>query len=104
MSGSFNDIHVPATLVSFAVDVAKQQDIITPEFKKSGNKIVKFDIARDAYDMPDYEQAKALYTAIHQLIQDKVVISAYTLGFGGVAQLYPRWLSATSWALRLTAL
>ena len=85
MSGSFNDIHVPATLVSFAVDVAKQQDIITPEFKKSGNKIVKFDIARDAYDMPDYEQAKALYTAIHQLIQDKVVISAYTLGFGGVA-------------------
>ena len=41
MSGSFNDIHVPATLVSFAVDVAKQQDIITPEFKKSGNKIVK---------------------------------------------------------------
>ena len=85
MSGSFNDIHVPATLVSFAVDVAKQQDIITPEFKKSGNKIVKFDIARDAYDMPDYEQAKALYTAIHQLIQDKVAISAYTLGFGGVA-------------------
>ena len=85
MSGSFNDIHVPATLVSFAVDVAKQQDIITPEFKKSGNKIVKFDIARDAYDMPDYEQVKALYTAIHQLIQDKVVISAYTLGFGGVA-------------------
>ena len=85
MSGSFNDIHVPATLVSFAVDVAKQQDIITPEFKKSGNKIVKFDIARDAYDMPDYEQAKTLYTAIHQLIQDKVVISAYTLGFGGVA-------------------
>ena len=85
MSGSFNDIHVPATLVSFAVDVAKQQDIITPEFKKSGNKIVKFDIVRDAYDMPDYEQAKVLYTAIHQLIQDKVVISAYTLGFGGVA-------------------
>jgi len=85
MSGSFNEIHVPATLVSFAVDVAKQQDIITPEFKKSGNKIVKFDIARDAYDMPDYEQAKALYTAIHQMIQDKVVISAYTLGFGGVA-------------------
>ena len=85
MSGSFNDIHVPATLVSFAVDVAKQQDIITPEFKNSGNKIVKFDIVRDAYDMPDYEQAKALYTAIHQLIQDKVVISAYTLGFGGVA-------------------
>ncbi len=85
MSGSFNEIHVPATLVSFAVDVAKHQDIITPELKAAGHKLVKFDIARDAYDMPDYEQVKALYTAIHQLIQDKVIVSAYTLGFGGVA-------------------
>ncbi len=85
MSGSFNEIHVPATLVSFAVDVAKQQDIITPEFKKAGSKIVKFDIAKDAYDMPDYEQAKAMYAAIHDLIQNKVIVSAYTLGFGGIA-------------------
>ena len=85
MSGSFNEIHVPATLVSFAVDVAKQQDIITPEFKKAGSKIVKFDIEKDAYDMPDYEQAKAMYAAIHELIQNKVIVSAYTLGFGGIA-------------------
>ena len=40
MSGSFNEIDVPPTLVSFAVDVAKEKDIITPEFKKAGNPIV----------------------------------------------------------------
>ena len=56
MSGSFNDIDVPPTLVSFAVDVAKEKDIITPEFKKAGNPIVWFKIAKDAYDLPDYAQ------------------------------------------------
>ena len=54
MSGSFNEIDVPPTLVSFAVDVAKEKDIITPEFKKAGNPIVWFKIAKDAYDLPDY--------------------------------------------------
>ena len=52
MSGTFNDIDVPPTLVSFAVDVAKEKDIITPEFKEAGNKIVKFEIARDQYEKP----------------------------------------------------
>ena len=47
MSGTFNDIDVPPTLVSFAVDVAKEKDIITPEFKAAGNKIVKFEISKD---------------------------------------------------------
>ena len=42
MSGSFNEIDVPPTLVSFAVDVAKEKDIITQEFKKAGNQIVWF--------------------------------------------------------------
>ena len=85
MSGTFNEIHVPATLVSFAIDVAKHQEIITPELKAAGHKLVKFDIARDAYDMPDYEQIKALYQNIHQMIADGVIVSAYTLGFGGIA-------------------
>ena len=61
MSGSFNEIDVPPTLVSFAVDVAKEKDIITPEFKKAGNPIVCFKIAKDAYDLPDYAQMMDLY-------------------------------------------
>ena len=85
MSGSFNEIHVPPTLVSFAVDIAHEKDIISPEFKKAGSRIVRFDIRRDADDMPDYEQIKELYAAVHRMIQSGVIISAYTLGQGGAA-------------------
>lgn len=85
MSGSFNDIHVPDTLVSFAIDVAKHQDIITPELKSDGSKLVRFDAPRDAYDMPDYPQICRLYDDIHEMIQAGTIVSAYTLGFGGIA-------------------
>ncbi|MBQ5483947.1 MAG: phosphoribosylformylglycinamidine synthase, partial [Lachnospiraceae bacterium] len=56
MSGTFNDIDVPPTLVSFAVDTAKVSHIITPELKKAGNRLVSFRIQRDSYDLPVYEQ------------------------------------------------
>ena len=52
MSGTFNDIDVPPTLVSFAVDVAKIQDVITPELKKAGNKLVWLRAPKDQYDLP----------------------------------------------------
>ena len=55
MSGTFNEIDVPPTLVSFAVDVASDKTMITPELKKAGNKLVLLKIERDAYDLPDYE-------------------------------------------------
>ena len=77
MSGTFNDIDVPPTLVSFAVDVAKEADIITPELKAAGNKLVMFRIARDEYDLPDYDQIKKLYNAVHDMIQNKTIVSAY---------------------------
>ncbi len=85
MSGTFNDIDVPPTLVSFAVDVAKEQDIITPELKKAGNKLMSFKITRDAYDLPDYAQVMKLYDAIHELIQKKAIVSAYALDGKGIA-------------------
>ena len=56
MSGTFNEIDVPPTLVSFAVDVASDKTMITPELKKAGNKLVLLKIERDAYDLPDYEK------------------------------------------------
>ncbi|MBP5198343.1 MAG: phosphoribosylformylglycinamidine synthase, partial [Lachnospiraceae bacterium] len=85
MSGTFNDIDVPPTLVSFAVDVAKYGDIITPELKKAGNRIVRFEIEKDDYDIPKYEQVEKLYDDVHALIQDKVIVSAYALDSRGVA-------------------
>ena len=84
MSGTFEDIDVPPTLCSFAVDVAKQDDIITPELKKAGNTLIRFDIEKNDYDMPVFEQIKMLYSAIHQLIGDGVIKSAYVLDGNGL--------------------
>ena len=85
MSGTFNEIDVPPTLVSFAVDVATKQDVITPELKAAGNKLMLFTMAKDAYDLPDYEQAMKLYDTIHALIGKKAIISAYALDGKGIA-------------------
>ncbi len=85
MSGTFNEIDVPPTLVSFAVDLAKEQDIITPELKKAGNKLMIFKIARDQYDLPVYGQVMKLYDAVHTLIQKKAIVSAYALDGKGIA-------------------
>ncbi len=84
MSGTFNDIDVPPTLVSFAVDVAKEKDIITPEFKGAGHKIVRFSIAKDEFGKPVYSQVKEMYDKIHEMIQSGVIISAYALDAKGV--------------------
>ena len=84
MSGTFNDIDVPPTLVSFAVDVAKEKDIITPEFKKEGNLIALFEIKKNEYDLPDYNQIKDLYEKIHELIQKGVIKSAYSVDAKGI--------------------
>ena len=85
MSGTFNEIDVPPTLVSFAVDVAKEQDVITPELKKAGNKLVIFNIEKNEYDLPVYGQVMALYDKIHELIGKKAIISAYALDGKGLA-------------------
>ena len=85
MSGTFNDMDVPPTLVSFAVDVAKQQDIITPELKKAGSKLVWLRIPRDEYDLPVYEGVMELYGKLHQDMKDGKVLSAYALDRHGIA-------------------
>ena len=84
MSGTFNDIDVPPTLVSFAVDIAHSGDIITPELKKAGNKIVRFSIEKDDYDVPVYEDVKKLFDEIRRLENEKVIVSAYALDRYGV--------------------
>ncbi len=85
MSGTFNDIDVPPTLVSFAVDVAKEKDVITPELKKAGNKLVLFTIDKNEYDLPVYEKVMALYDSIHTLIGEGKILSAYALDGKGLA-------------------
>lgn len=85
MSGSFHEIDVPPTLVSFAVDIAKYGDIVTPELKKAGNKLVLFEIEKDEFDIPVYDAVMELYTGIHKLTGDKTIVSAYACDSKGVA-------------------
>ena len=85
MSGTFNDIDVPPTLVSFAVDVAKLQDVITPELKKAGNKMVWLRAPKDQYDLPDYAAIMDQYEKLHNDMQAGKVVSAYALDRHGIA-------------------
>ncbi|GAA0805595.1 phosphoribosylformylglycinamidine synthase [Faecalicatena orotica] len=84
MSGTFQDIDVPPTLVSFAVDMATEKDIITPEFKKAGSKIVWMRIEKDEYDLPVYSQLMDQYSKFTADIHSGNIISAYALDRHGV--------------------
>ena len=84
MSGTFQDIDVPPTLVSFAVDMAHEQEIITPELKKAGSKLVWLRIERDADDLPVYEQVMDQYGKFTEDIRSGRIISAYALDRHGV--------------------
>ncbi len=84
MSGTFQDIDVPPTLVSFAVDMAKEEEVITPELKKAGNKLIWIRSPKDAYDLPVYEQLLEQYEGIYKEIQTGNIVSAYALDRHGV--------------------
>ena len=84
MSGTFNDIDVPPTLVSFAVDINKEQYIVTPELKEAGDKLVLFRIEKDEYDIPVYESVLELYHQIMNLVDQGLVKAAYALDAKGI--------------------
>ena len=86
MSGSFNEIDVPPTLVSFAVDVASSKNVVTPELKNAGDILVKIDIKKDEYDRPDYAYVLKLYDDLYKAIQAGKILASYAVGFGGVLE------------------
>ena len=86
MSGTFNDIDVPPTLVSFAVDVASYMDVVTPELKKAGNVLVEMDIEKDENDIPVYENVLYMYDLLNKKIKEGKIQSAYAVGFGGIIE------------------
>ncbi|NBI89512.1 phosphoribosylformylglycinamidine synthase [Lachnospiraceae bacterium] len=102
MSGTFNDIDVPPTLVSFAVDVAKEGNVITPELKKAGNKLVRFQIEKDEYDIPVYEDVLALYHQITALIDEGVIVSAYAVDAKGIAAALSKMAFGNKMGIRLS--
>ena len=85
MSGTFNEIDVPPTLVSFAVDVNTYQNIISPELKKAGNKLVVLRIDKDEYDLPVYSQVMDQYGKFFEDVKAGKIVSAYALDGKGLA-------------------
>ncbi len=84
MSGTFNEIDVPPTLVSFAVDVAENKDIITPELKEAGDVLMQFWFDKDEYDIPVYEHVMQTYRFITGLMREGKVKAAYALDSKGL--------------------
>ncbi len=85
MSGSFRDLNVPPTLVSFAVAPADAGAVISPEFKNPGNQVLLVPLKRDPSGMPDFGEVNKNFRRIAQLIAEKRVFSAKTVRLGGVA-------------------
>ena len=85
MSGTFEDIDVPPTLVSFAVDIAKEKDIISPELKKAGDKLVWLRIETDNYDIPAYGKVMEQYGKFTEDIHSGKIVAAYALDRHGIA-------------------
>ena len=86
MSGSFEDIDVPPTLVSFAVTTGKTSDVISNEFKKAGSKVIKLSPEFDANGLPVTASLIDLFNTITTLMRDGQVLSCYALGLGGIAE------------------
>lgn len=86
MSGTFEDIDVPPTLVSFAVTTDNVKNIISPEFKEVDNNVFMLISEKDENGLPKAESLKAIYEAVHQEIKNGIFVSAYTPGFGGAAE------------------
>lgn len=85
MSGTFMDLHVPPTLVAFAVNVSKVQHVLSPEFKQAGSAVVLVPLKRDEAEMPDFAGMKKNYSEITRLIREGAVLSAQTVRTGGIA-------------------
>ena len=86
MSGTFNDIKVPPTLIAFGITTVDARTVISPEFKTAGNRLYLVKHTPKADYTPDCEQLKANFTLVTDLIEKGSVVSAYAIGFGGVAE------------------
>jgi len=86
MSGTFHDIDVPPTLVSFAVNVVDITKVVSPEFKRIESKVVCIPLGRDEYELPDFDRLKKNYSRIYDLIREEKVLAARTVGKGGLCE------------------
>ena len=86
MSGSFEDIDVPPTLVSFAVSLADSRKVVSPEFKYVSSPVVLLLPKYNEDGTPDFNSVKEVFSKVERLIDSKEAVAVWTLGFGGVAE------------------
>ncbi len=86
MSGTFEHIDVPPTLVSFAVSTAKAPDVISAEFKAAGHKIGYIAPKYDENGLPVFDSVKEVFRTVEKLIKDKKAVSVWSVAHGGVAE------------------
>ena len=86
MSGSFNKIDVPPTLVSFAMCPCDVRNVISPEFKKAGSRVALLRVKKLDDFEPDWEDVKAKYAKLFDAIKSGAVLAAHSLRFGGLAE------------------
>ena len=86
MSGTFKDLSVPPTLVSFAIATEKASNIISPEFKKTGNHIYLVKHQQDKLKNPNFKQLQQIFNFMVENIHNKKIISAFTCQFGGIIE------------------
>ncbi|WP_050636032.1 phosphoribosylformylglycinamidine synthase [Candidatus Stoquefichus sp. SB1] len=86
MSGTFEDLDVPPTLVSFAITGADVQDVMTPELKGATHTLVEVMLPKDQFHVYDFDALKTQYDAVMKLMKDGQVYSAYTIKDGGVLE------------------
>ena len=86
MSGTFEHIDVPPTLVSFAVSTAKAPDVISAEFKAAGHKIGYIAPKYDENGLPLFDSVKEVFRTVEKLIKDKKAVSVWSIAHGGVAE------------------
>ncbi len=86
MSGTFEDINVPPTLVSFAVTAGKTSEVVSPEFKSAGNKVVVLSPEFGEDKLPKADSLIATFNKVTELMRKGIAVSCYTCGIGGIAE------------------
>ena len=104
MSGTFKDLNVPPTLVSFALAPVRVTRVLSPEFKKAGSRLVLLSIKKDTLGLPDFEHTSLTFTAVEELIGKGKVLSAMSVKQGGLAEALSKMAFGNGIGVRVEAL
>ena len=103
MSGTFENLNVPPTLVAFAVATMRANEALSPEFKYPGNTVVMVPVPHDAQDLPVFARLNTNFEKVHQLIADKKAFSAISVGRGGIAAAISKMCLGNNLGFKLTS-